>query len=768
MAGHVVKVSVVAETKKFSRAFRGLAHETGLTSLVQTARTAAATLAKVGGAATLALGGLAAKGVSAAADLEQSVGAVQDVFKEGADQVLSWSAGAAKAVGLTKNEYNELATLIGAQLKNAGVSMSELGGKTNDLITLGADLSAMFGGTTAEAVAALSSALKGERDPIERYGVSLKQAAIDAKAAELGFQKVGGSFDQEAQAAATLALIMEQTSDAHGKFGREGDTLAHQVQVLKAQVGDFAADMGTLFLPAVTKAASWLNEHFTPAAQALRTWITDRLVPAVKDLAARFQADLLPRLKEAATAFKNEVLPVLKEVIAWIKVNGPPAIKAFIAVLRDWGPTILAAAATAKTLYEGFKIFQRVKTFIDATRTAFTVLNTVMAANPMVLIAVAVVALIAGLVALYQHCENFRTAVQTAWAAIKDAAAPVVEWFTTTVIPGLRALWDGLVEVVRAAWELIQAYWEQYGRPVAEFIISVFQGVAEQWHTIWDGIQTYWQGLWDVLYAVVSTILGVIHGVITTVTGLITGDWHQAWQGIREVFSSVWEGIKGVVRGALEMIKGWLTAAWATIRGAASGAWNALKDTVRDTWESVKTNVRTGVDTMINFVKSVPTKIKNLFSDAGHWLTDAGRRVVRGFIDGLKSMFSSVKSKLSELTNLLPSWKGPAARDAGLLRGAGRAIIGGLVAGLEDRYSAVRASLASLTGMIAGTDLGSLDLPTTTLTGTGTTTTAPVTVNITIQGGLDTGPEIGRRVEQALTSWWAIRGRRPSVTWGMA
>ena len=79
----------------------------------------------------------------------------------------------------------------------------------------------------------------------------------------------------------------------------------------------------------------------------------------------------------------------------------------------------------------------------------------------------------------------------------------------------------------------------------------------------------------------------------------------------------------------------------------------------------------------------------------------------------------------------------------------------------------MRSSLASLTGMIAGTDLGSLDLPTTTLTGAAATT-APVTVNITIQGGLDTGPEIGRRVEQALTSWWAIRGRRPSVTWGMA
>lgn len=749
MAKHVISVSVLADTSQFRRAMSDVGSASGLSRLGSIAkdvgRAAAVGLAAAGTAATA----VAAKGVSAAADLEQSYGAIDDVFKDYASTAHDYASKASRSVGLSANSYNELATIIGSQLKNGGTSIDQLAGKTNDLITTGADLAAMFGGTTQEAVAALSSALKGERDPIERYGVTLKQASIDAKAAQLGFTDVK---DAQAQQAATLALIAEQTTDAAGKFSREANTFAHVKQVATATLEDWAAKIGARLLPTLTTLGTWLVDTGMPAVERFASTVATKASPYL-DAASQIITTALPAAQHIATEISEHLGPVLKQV---------PDL------LRDWGPTILAAAATAKTLYEGFKIFQRVKTFIDATRTAFTVLNTVMAANPMVLIAVAVVALIAGLVALYQHCESFRTAVQTAWAAVRDAAAPVVEWFTTTVIPGLRALWDGLVEVVRAAWELIQAYWEQYGRPVAEFIISVFQGVAEQWHTIWDGIQTYWQGLWDVLYAVVSTILGVIHGVITTVTGLITGDWHQAWQGIREVFSSVWEGIKGVVRGALEMIRGWLTAAWATIRGAASGAWNALKDTVRDTWESVKTNVRTGVDTMINFVKSVPTKIKNLFSDAGHWLTDAGRRVVRGFIDGLKSMFSSVKSKLSELTNLLPSWKGPAARDAGLLRGAGRAIIGGLVAGLEDRYSAVRASLASLTGMIAGTDLGSLDLPTTTLTGAGATTTAPVTVNITIQGGLDTGPEIGRRVEQALTSWWAIRGRRPSVTWGMA
>lgn len=754
MAKHVISVSVLADTSQFRRAMSDVGSASGLSRLGSIAkdvgRAAAVGLAAAGTAATA----VAAKGVSAAADLEQSYGAIDDVFKDYASTAHDYASKASRSVGLSANSYNELATIIGSQLKNGGTSIDQLAGKTNDLITTGADLAAMFGGTTQEAVAALSSALKGERDPIERYGVTLKQASIDAKAAQLGFTDVK---DAQAQQAATLALIAEQTTDAAGKFSREANTFAHVKQVATATLEDWAAKIGARLLPTLTTMGTWLVDTGMPAVERFASTVATKASPYLDAASQIITTKVVPAVKEAASWVTTTALPAAQHIATEISEHLGPVLKQVPDLLRDWGPTILTAAATAKTLYEGFKIFQRVKTFIDATRTAFTVLNTVMAANPMVLIAVAVVALIAGLVALYQHCESFRTAVQTAWAAVRDAAAPVVEWFTTTVIPGLKQLWDGLVEVVRAAWELIQAYWEQYGRPVAEFIISVFQGVAEQWHTIWDGIQTYWQGLWDVLYSVVSTILGVVHGVITTVTGLITGDWHQAWDGVREIFSSVWEGIKGVVSGALEMIRGWLTAAWATIRGAASGAWNALKDTVRD-----------GVNGAITFVKEIPTKIKNLFSDAGHWLVDAGKRVIHGFIDGLKSMFSSVKSKLSELTNLLPSWKGPMARDAGLLRGAGRAIIGGLVAGLEDRYSAVRASLASLTSMIAGTDLGSLDLPTTTLTGAGATTTAPVSITINVQGGLDTGPEIGRRVEQALTSWWALRGRRSSVTWGMA
>jgi len=152
--------------------------------------------------------------------------------------------------------------------KNGGTAIEDLGPKTKALIGTGADLASMFGGTTQEAVEALSSALKGERDPIERYGVSLNQAKIDAEAAALGFSKVGGTLSSEATQAATLSLIMKQTADAHGNFAKESDTLAHKQQVLNAQWQDGKAAIGAALLPAVTAVTGALSSALGPVLQA--------------------------------------------------------------------------------------------------------------------------------------------------------------------------------------------------------------------------------------------------------------------------------------------------------------------------------------------------------------------------------------------------------------------------------------------------------------------------------------------------------------------
>ena len=117
----------------------------------------AAVPAAIVGAAILKFGNDA---VESASRTQQAMGGVEAVFGKNAKTVERWAAGAAASIGLAKSEYGELATVIGSQLGNAGLPLDQVTKKTKGLIQQGADLAAMFGGTTSDAVDALSSAMK--------------------------------------------------------------------------------------------------------------------------------------------------------------------------------------------------------------------------------------------------------------------------------------------------------------------------------------------------------------------------------------------------------------------------------------------------------------------------------------------------------------------------------------------------------------------------------------------------------------------------------
>ena len=104
--------------------------------------------------------------------------------------------------------------------------------------------------------------------------------------------------------------------------------------------------------------------------------------------------------------------------------------------------------------------------------------------------------------------------------------------------------------------------------------------------------------------------------------------------------------------------------------------------------------------TLMTVFRDIPRAIKDVFVGAGSWLLDAGRKIIDGLLDGIKGAFNRVKDKLGELTSLLPDWKGPAQRDARILRPAGRKIIEGLDDGLADREPMIEKRLKRLTNDI--------------------------------------------------------------------
>ncbi len=237
---------------------------------------------EIGDAARAGIG-YTLQSVSLASDLEQSTGGVTAQFKDQAGDILTAAKTAATAVGLSRSTYQQYATVVGAQLKNLGIRQDQVSGKTIDLIALGADLAAQFGGPTSQAVEALSSLLRGERDPIERYGVSLKQADIDARLAAMGMSDLTGEAEKQATIQATLALLWEQTADAQGTFFREQDTYAGKQQRLMAQLTDAQTEFGNALLPTATQVLEFANDDLLPALKAALDDIGPELAASIED-----------------------------------------------------------------------------------------------------------------------------------------------------------------------------------------------------------------------------------------------------------------------------------------------------------------------------------------------------------------------------------------------------------------------------------------------------------------------------------------------------
>lgn len=282
--------------------------------------------------ATAAAVAFGVKSVKAASDAQQSLGATETVFKRFADTVVDRSNHAATAVGLSANEYRELNNVLGASLKAAGTPLREVADLTDKLTTKAADLAATYGGTTREAIESVSSLLRGEADPIEKYGVSIKQSDVNARLAAQGLDKLTGSALKTADQQARLKLLFDQTKDSTGAFRREGDTLAHQQQVLAANIENVEAAVGELLLPMLTDLAQVANDKLVPALEDGVDWFK-RNKDEIGDLASTVQDAVLPPL-ETLGGLAKDLAGFLADLPGPVQKFGIEAVIAAAAITK--------------------------------------------------------------------------------------------------------------------------------------------------------------------------------------------------------------------------------------------------------------------------------------------------------------------------------------------------------------------------------------------------------------------------------------------------
>lgn len=186
-------------------------------------------------------------------------------------------------LGMSMSESSKAVTFIGSVLKQSGFAMDEVAGLTKQLITLGADLAYTYGYDVQEALLAMTALFRGEYDPIEKFGVAMKQNEIESIKAERGLKQLTGAAEIFADQQIRIELLLQRSSDAQGAYARNSQSLFVQQQALAATFQNVQAVVGLQLTPALSN----LTLNVIPLVETLTPLLIslfETLIPVVQNL----------------------------------------------------------------------------------------------------------------------------------------------------------------------------------------------------------------------------------------------------------------------------------------------------------------------------------------------------------------------------------------------------------------------------------------------------------------------------------------------------
>ena len=218
------------------------------------------------------------------------------------------------------------------------------------------------------------------------------------------------------------------------------------------------------------------------------------------------------------------------------------------------------------------------------------------------------------------------------------------------------------------------------------WLVQNWDEIAAWWNDLWGGIAAWTVEKWD---AITGTITGAWDSIISGITGFgvsILSGLQGAWDTASGAASAAWEGIKGIVSGAWDAIVGGIAGFGASLLAGITEAWNAVLEFFGglNLFESGAKLLSTFVDgiksmasSVVESVEGVFTKVREYlpFSDAHvgplSQLTLSGARMMTTLAEGVTSaqggLVSKVSGALSAVGGAIRNWwngLGTPAKDA--------------------------------------------------------------------------------------------------------
>ena len=223
----------------------------------------------------------AVRAIAGARDLERNMAGLKTVFEETTPQMEAFSKKAVN-LGLSLNEASKSSTFIGSVLKQSGFDIQQTADLTENLVGLATDLSITYGYDVQEALLGMTALFRGEYDPIEKFGVAMKQSEINAELAARGMGKLEGAQRRFAEQQIRVELLFQRSSDAVGALERQTGTLAVEQLRLQASFANVKDTVATSLLPVITAMVMQLQDVMTVIGPELRQTF-EQLAPVLAD-----------------------------------------------------------------------------------------------------------------------------------------------------------------------------------------------------------------------------------------------------------------------------------------------------------------------------------------------------------------------------------------------------------------------------------------------------------------------------------------------------
>jgi phage-related protein len=268
--------------------------------------------------------------------------------------------------------------------------------------------------------------------------------------------------------------------------------------------------------------------------------------------------DAMNSLKRAGMGLIQTVLapmmPMMTQIArrmrVWINAN-----REMIATkIKEWGQFIVdnwrEIVDWAKKIGKAIGVFFALHLALKLIVGVLTVINALMAVNPIGLLIIAISALIGAIVYLVKNWDEatlaMRATVGTVATFFRDQWTKVGNFF--------RSTWNGLVAFFQTIWDTITgvftAAFDKFSKAfpnLAKSFVKTFEVIKNIFRSIGRFFADIWRGMMDTVSAFTEFFKDEIQAV--------NNFFISIWEGISGFFTGLWDGIADAFWGFIDQIK---------------------------------------------------------------------------------------------------------------------------------------------------------------------------------------------------------------------